>query len=67
LLLVINPGANYDTKPQKRPRLEMSQDGQRRGKRMFGVLMGTLNKFKTDTSAKSSAVSICIISHASYL
>ncbi|KAH8555389.1 pinin/SDK/memA/ protein conserved region-domain-containing protein [Umbelopsis sp. PMI_123] len=39
----------------KRPRLDMSQDGQRRGKRMFGVLMGTLNKFKTETSNKSTA------------
>ncbi|KAG2187421.1 hypothetical protein INT44_005109 [Umbelopsis vinacea] len=39
----------------KRPRLDMSQDGQRRGKRMFGVLMGTLNKFKTDTSNKTTA------------
>ncbi|KAG2176294.1 hypothetical protein INT43_005528 [Umbelopsis isabellina] len=47
-------GQNTDG-PQKRPRLEMTQDGQRRGKRMFGVLMGTLNKFKTDTSTKSSA------------
>ncbi|KAJ2960769.1 hypothetical protein NQZ79_g3927 [Umbelopsis isabellina] len=47
-------GQNEDG-PQKRPRLEMTQDGQRRGKRMFGVLMGTLNKFKTDTSTKSSA------------
>jgi len=43
---------------QKRPRLDMSQDGQRRGKRMFGVLMGTLNKFKTDTSTKTTAVRI---------
>ncbi|CAO3657959.1 unnamed protein product [Umbelopsis vinacea] len=44
-----------DQDPQKRPRLDMSQDGQRRGKRMFGVLMGTLNKFKNDTSKKTSA------------
>jgi pinin/SDK/memA/ protein conserved region len=47
---------------QKRPRLDMSQDGQRRGKRMFGVLMGTLSKFKTETSNKTTAVRIAFIS-----
>ncbi|KAI8140593.1 pinin/SDK/memA/ protein conserved region-domain-containing protein [Fennellomyces sp. T-0311] len=39
----------------KKPRLEMNADNKRRGQRMFGVLLGTLNKFKDDSKNKSEA------------
>ncbi|KAI9277776.1 pinin/SDK/memA/ protein conserved region-domain-containing protein [Sporodiniella umbellata] len=37
----------------KRPRLEVSEAGKSRNKRLFGVLLGTLNKFKDDTEQTS--------------
>ncbi|KAG1504543.1 hypothetical protein G6F54_000929 [Rhizopus delemar] len=42
-------------KPQeiKRPRLEINEAGRNRNKRLFGVLLGTLNKFKDDTEQTS--------------
>ncbi|KAG2217888.1 hypothetical protein INT45_008064 [Circinella minor] len=39
----------------KKPRLEMNADSRGRGQRMFGVLLGTLNKFKDDSKQKSDA------------
>ncbi|CDH56789.1 hypothetical protein RO3G_06038 [Lichtheimia corymbifera JMRC:FSU:9682] len=37
----------------KKPRLEMSTASRRRGQRLFGVLLGTLNKFKDDSEKRS--------------
>lgn len=41
----------------KRPRLDMTEAGRDRNKRLFGVLLGTLNKFKDDTQNTSEVVS----------
>ncbi|KAI9259447.1 pinin/SDK/memA/ protein conserved region-domain-containing protein [Phascolomyces articulosus] len=43
------------TQECKKPRLAMNADSKRRGQRMFGVLLGTLNKFKDDTKHKTDA------------
>lgn len=40
----------------KRPRLDMTEAGRDRNKRLFGVLLGTLNKFKDDTQNTSEVV-----------
>ncbi|KAG1225342.1 hypothetical protein G6F35_003466 [Rhizopus arrhizus] len=40
-------------KSLKRPRLEINEAGRNRNKRLFGVLLGTLNKFKDDTEQTS--------------
>ncbi|KAI7886174.1 hypothetical protein K492DRAFT_178324 [Lichtheimia hyalospora FSU 10163] len=40
-------------KETKKPRLEMSTASRRRGQRLFGVLLGTLNKFKDDSEKRS--------------
>ncbi|KAL9554249.1 hypothetical protein MBANPS3_002889 [Mucor bainieri] len=37
----------------KRPRIQESEAGQRRNKRLFGALLGTLNKFKNETEKNS--------------
>ncbi|KAI8381169.1 pinin/SDK/memA/ protein conserved region-domain-containing protein [Radiomyces spectabilis] len=37
----------------KRPRLDLSAAGKKRGQRLFGVLLGTLNKFKDDNEQMS--------------
>ncbi|KAG2207894.1 hypothetical protein INT47_010878 [Mucor saturninus] len=37
----------------KRPRLETSEAGKNRNKRLFGALLGTLNKFKNETEKTS--------------
>lgn len=44
----------------KKPRLEMSTDSRRRGQRLFGVLLGTLNKFKDDSEKRSEGVNIIL-------
>ncbi|CAO3686413.1 unnamed protein product [Rhizopus stolonifer] len=43
---------NEEEQPKK-PRLEDNEAGRRRNKRLFGVLLGTLNKFKDDTEQTS--------------
>lgn len=43
-------------KKPKKPRLEDNEAGRRRNKRLFGVLLGTLNKFKDDTEQTSEVV-----------
>ncbi|CAO3631935.1 unnamed protein product [Mucor fragilis] len=37
----------------KRPRIQESEAGQKRNKRLFGALLGTLNKFKDETEKNS--------------
>ncbi|KAI9364652.1 pinin/SDK/memA/ protein conserved region-domain-containing protein [Pilaira anomala] len=37
----------------KRPRLELNEAGKSRNKRLFGALLGTLNKFKDETEKTS--------------
>ncbi|CEG84361.1 hypothetical protein RMATCC62417_18176 [Rhizopus microsporus] len=44
------------SEPIKRPRLDMTEAGRDRNKRLFGVLLGTLNKFKDDTQNTSEVV-----------
>ncbi|KAI9495469.1 pinin/SDK/memA/ protein conserved region-domain-containing protein [Zychaea mexicana] len=44
-----------DAQESKKPRLAMNADSRRRGQRMFGVLLGTLNKFKDDSKNTSEA------------
>ncbi|KAL1933195.1 hypothetical protein VTP01DRAFT_8873 [Rhizomucor pusillus] len=48
-----------DSQPEptevKKPRLDMNPDSRKRGQRLFGVLLGTLNKFKDDSEQKSEA------------
>ncbi|KAI7871728.1 pinin/SDK/memA/ protein conserved region-domain-containing protein [Spinellus fusiger] len=39
----------------KRPRLQLNADGKQRHQRLFGVLLGTLNKFKDESEHKSEA------------
>lgn len=38
----------------------MSTASRRRGQRLFGVLLGTLNKFKDDSEKRSEGVSIIL-------
>ncbi|KAL0076652.1 pinin/SDK/memA/ protein conserved region-domain-containing protein [Phycomyces blakesleeanus] len=47
-------GAEIPAEP-KRPRLQLNTDGNQRNQRLFGVLLGTLNKFKDDSENKSDA------------
>jgi hypothetical protein len=49
--------------PRKRPRLDLTIEPRerKRGKSMFGLLVGTLNKAKTEDEARnaSEAVRVC--------
>ncbi|KAI9029796.1 pinin/SDK/memA/ protein conserved region-domain-containing protein [Phycomyces nitens] len=49
-----NQRTDISTEP-KRPRLQLNTDGDQRNQRLFGVLLGTLNKFKDDSENKSDA------------
>ncbi|KAI8978913.1 pinin/SDK/memA/ protein conserved region-domain-containing protein [Pilobolus umbonatus] len=44
---------NDSIEESKRPRIELNEVGQERSKRLFGVLLGTLNKFKSETLQNS--------------
>jgi hypothetical protein len=51
---------------KKRPRLDLNVEGARerkRGKSMFGILLGTLNKAKIEDKERnaSEAVRLCLI------
>ncbi|KAF7727819.1 hypothetical protein EC973_007050 [Apophysomyces ossiformis] len=50
-----NEGTAVTTEEPKRPRLTLNADGKKRGQRLFGVLLGTLNKFKDDSQQMSEA------------
>jgi pinin/SDK/memA/ protein conserved region len=62
----VRPTAAAAVAPKKRPRLDLTIEPRerKRGKSMFGLLVGTLNKAKTEDEARnaSEAVrrSICI-------
>ena len=43
-------------------RTKLEPEIRKRGQRLFGVLMGTLNKFKSETTQKSDAVSTLYLS-----
>ncbi|CAG8454825.1 10423_t:CDS:2 [Paraglomus occultum] len=48
--------ANRDTEENKRPRLDMNNtELKKRSQRMFGLMMGTLTKFKNDIQNKTEA------------
>ncbi|CAG8719181.1 15346_t:CDS:2 [Funneliformis caledonium] len=48
--------SRHNTEEAKRPRLDMtSNEAKKRGQRLFGVLLGTLTKFKTESQNKSEA------------
>ncbi|KAG0165275.1 hypothetical protein DFQ28_008965 [Apophysomyces sp. BC1034] len=47
--------ASTPAEEPKRPRLALNADGKKRGQRLFGVLLGTLNKFKDDSQQMSEA------------
>ncbi|OAD69893.1 hypothetical protein PHYBLDRAFT_70450 [Phycomyces blakesleeanus NRRL 1555(-)] len=49
------PAEVYFEEKPKRPRLQLNTDGNQRNQRLFGVLLGTLNKFKDDSENKSDA------------
>ncbi|EPB81090.1 hypothetical protein HMPREF1544_12217 [Mucor circinelloides 1006PhL] len=48
-------GASDTQSPEeiKRPRIQESEAGQKRNRRLFGALLGTLNKFKDETEKNS--------------
>ncbi|KAG2191921.1 hypothetical protein INT46_011648 [Mucor plumbeus] len=51
-----NDEGSKDTQPTeeiKRPRIQESEAGQKRNRRLFGSLLGTLNKFKDETEKNS--------------
>ncbi|CAI2163776.1 11772_t:CDS:2 [Funneliformis geosporum] len=48
--------SRHNTEEAKRPRLNItSNEAKKRGQRLFGVLLGTLTKFKTESQNKSEA------------
>jgi hypothetical protein len=49
--------ASIDQQPAKRQRLVQDAEYKKRGQRMFGVLVGTLNKFREEGSKQTDAVS----------
>jgi hypothetical protein len=47
-----------EQQPAKRQKLVQDAEYKKRGQRMFGVLMGTLNKFREEGSKQTDAVSV---------
>jgi hypothetical protein len=48
---------------KKRPRLDLNLQGGRehkRGKSMFGILLGTLNKAKVEDKERNASEAVCI-------
>lgn len=63
-----NPAAAQVTK--KRPRLDLSSTGtdpreRKRGRGMFGLVLGTLNKAKVEDKERSASDAVCLISVSS--
>ncbi|KAI9312153.1 pinin/SDK/memA/ protein conserved region-domain-containing protein [Dichotomocladium elegans] len=51
----VTKATEESTAEVKKPRVEMNADSKRRGQRLFGVLIGTLNKFKDESKNQSEA------------
>jgi hypothetical protein len=55
--------------PKKRPRLDLTMEPRerKRGKSMFGLLVGTLNKAKTEDEARNASEAVrahaCVLHH----
>jgi pinin/SDK/memA/ protein conserved region len=50
--------ASVEKQPAKRQRVVQDAEFKKRGQRMFGVLVGTLNKFREEGSKQTDAVSL---------
>jgi len=49
---------------KKRPRLDLNVEGGRerkRGKSMFGILLGTLNKAKIEDKERNASEAVCVM------
>jgi hypothetical protein len=56
--MVVPDSPTTATNPRKRPRLELDNGGTRerkKGKSMFGILLGTLNKAKSEDKERSAS------------
>jgi ribosome assembly protein YihI (activator of Der GTPase) len=51
--------------PRKRPRLDLTVEPRerKRGKSMFGLLVGTLNKAKTEDEARNASEAVRVYAH----
>lgn len=56
-----NEPAAVETKAKKRPRIDLAVEPRerKRGKTMFGLLVGTLNKAKDEGQARNASDAVC--------
>lgn len=49
--------------PKKRPRLDLTTDSRerKRGKTMFGLVLGTLKKAKNEDKERNASEAVCLI------